>query len=39
LEWRRLYADVEKKPADALVLSDETGEPVGRFRTRELRLF
>ncbi len=33
LEWLRLEADGEKKPDDALVFSDETGEPVGRFRT------
>jgi integrase len=32
LEWL-LDADSEKKPADALVFSDEVGEPVGRFRT------
>jgi hypothetical protein len=33
LDWLRLDADNEKKPAEALVFSDETGEPVGRFRT------
>ena len=33
LEWLRLDADGEKKPADALVFSDEAGEPVGSFRT------
>ena len=33
LEWLRLDADGEKKPDDALVFSDEAGEPVGRFRT------
>ena len=33
LEWLRLEADGEKKPDDALVFSDEAGEPVGRFRT------
>jgi integrase len=33
LEWLQLDADGEKKPADALVFSDETGEPLGRFRT------
>jgi integrase len=33
LEWLRLEADGQKKPDDALVFSDETGEPVGRFRT------
>jgi hypothetical protein len=33
LEWRRLEADGQKKPYEALVFSDETGEPVGRFRT------
>jgi integrase len=33
LEWLQLDADGEKKPADALVFSNEAGEPVGRFRT------
>ena len=33
LEWLLLDADDEKKPADALVFSDEAGQPVGRFRT------
>jgi integrase len=33
LEWLRLEADGTKKPDDALVFSDETGEPLGRFRT------
>jgi hypothetical protein len=33
LEWLQLDADGEKKPADALVFSDEVGEPVDRFRT------
>ena len=33
LEWLQLEADGEKKPNDALVFSDEIGEPVGRFRT------
>jgi integrase len=33
LEWLRLDADGEKKPAEALVFSDEIGEPIGRFRT------
>jgi len=33
LDWLRLDADNEKKPAEALVFSDETGEPLGRFRT------
>ena len=32
LEWLHLDADGEKKPDEALVFSDETGEPVGRFR-------
>lgn len=31
--WLQLDADGEKKPADALVFSDEAGEPVGSFRT------
>ena len=34
LEWLELDADGGRKPADALVFSDEAGEPVGRFRTR-----
>ena len=29
LEWLQLQADGTKKPADALVFSDETGEPLG----------
>ena len=33
LEWLQLDADGEQKSADTLVFSDETGEPVGRFRT------
>jgi hypothetical protein len=33
LEWLQLDANREKKPADVLVFSDESGEPVGRFRT------
>jgi len=33
LEWLQLDADGGKKPADALVFSDEAGEPIGRFRT------
>ena len=33
LEWLQLEADGAKKPDDALVFSDEAGEPVGRFRT------
>ena len=33
LEWLRLEADGTRKPDDALVFSDETGEPLGRFRT------
>jgi hypothetical protein len=33
LEWLQLDADGEKKLTDVLVFSDETGEPVGSFRT------
>jgi Phage integrase family len=33
LEWLRLDADASTKADDALVFSDETGEPLGRFRT------
>jgi site-specific recombinase XerC len=33
LEWLRLDADGDQKPDDALVFSDEIGEPIGRFRT------
>jgi hypothetical protein len=33
LEWLHLDAAGEKKPADALVFSDEAGDPVGGFRT------
>ena len=33
LEWLRLDADGNQKPDDALVFSDEAGEPIGRFRT------
>jgi integrase len=33
LKWLQLDADGERKSADALVFSDEAGEPVGRFRT------
>ena len=33
MDWLRVDADGEKKPAEALVFSDETGEPIGRIRT------
>jgi integrase len=33
LDWLQLQADGTKKPADALVFSDEAGAPLGRFRT------
>ena len=33
LEWLQLDADGQKKAADAPVFSDETGEPLGSFRT------
>jgi len=33
LDWLRLDADNENKGAQALVFSDETSEPIGRFRT------
>ena len=33
LEWLQLDADGQKKPADAPVFSDATGEPIGSFRT------
>ena len=33
LDWLRLDAAGDKKPDDALVFSDEAGEPIGRFRT------
>jgi integrase len=33
LEWLHLEADGQKKPDETLVFSDETGEPIGRFRT------
>ena len=33
LQWLLLDAEGSKKPDDALVFSDETGEPLGRFRT------
>jgi integrase len=33
LEWLQLEADGERKGADALVFTDELGEPIGRFRT------
>jgi integrase len=33
LDWLWLDAAGEKKPGDALVFSDEAGEPIGRFRT------
>jgi integrase len=33
LEWLRLDADDQTKPDEALVFSDQAGEPVGRFRT------
>ncbi len=32
-EWLRLEADGEKKAEDALVFTDEAGEPLGSFRT------
>ncbi len=32
LEWLQLDADGSKKAVGALVFSDETGEPLGRFR-------
>jgi integrase len=32
-EWLQLDADGSTKPGDALVFSDEAGEPIGRFRT------
>jgi hypothetical protein len=31
LEWLQLDADGEKKLTDAIVFSDETGEPVGEL--------
>jgi integrase len=33
LDWLRLDADGKQKPDEALVFSDETGEPIGSFRT------
>jgi integrase len=33
LQWQQLDAEGEKKPPEALVFSDETGEPIGCFRT------
>ena len=33
LDWLRLDADGKQKSDEALVSSDETGEPMGRFRT------
>ena len=33
LDWLRLDADGKEKPDEALVFSDEAGEPIGRFRT------
>ena len=33
LVWLRLVVEGNRKPDDALVFSDEIGEPVGRFRT------
>jgi len=33
LDWLRLDADGEQKSDEALVFSDEAGEPIGRFRT------
>jgi hypothetical protein len=33
LDWLQLQADFKRKPDDALVFSDEAGEPIGRFRT------
>lgn len=33
VEWLPLDASGEKKPDEALVFSDETSEPIGRFRT------
>ena len=33
LEWLQLDAAGEQKSVEALVFSDETGEPIGRFRT------
>jgi site-specific recombinase XerD len=33
LEWLRLDVEGDKKSNDALVFSDETGQPLGRFRT------
>ena len=33
LDWRRLDIDGSEKPDEALVFSDEAGEPIGRFRT------
>ena len=32
LEWLQLDAEGERKPDDALVFSDESGEPVGSFQ-------
>jgi integrase len=33
LEWLRLDVDGQEKPDEAFVFSDETGAPIGRFRT------
>ena len=33
LGWLCLDAAGNRKPAEALIFSDETGEPIGRFRT------
>jgi integrase len=33
LEWLRLDAEGQEKPADQLVFTNEVGEPVGAFRT------
>jgi len=32
-EWLRLDVEGERKSDDAVVFSDEIGEPIGRFRT------
>jgi len=33
LDWLQLDSAGEKKPGEALVFSDDVGEPIGRFRT------
>jgi integrase len=33
LQWLRLDADGQEKPAETLVFTDEAGEPLGSFRT------